>query len=71
MIHRKSTVVLGLLLSTTLAACVPVKAYERGKLAHPTMSTSPMGGPGEEHMHSIQEGSTGGDTGGGGGCGCN
>jgi Domain of unknown function (DUF4266) len=51
--------------------CVNVQAYERGRLAHPTMVTSPIAGAGEEHMHAVQEGATGGDTGGGGGCGCN
>jgi Domain of unknown function (DUF4266) len=54
-----------------LAGCTHVKAYQRGKLAHPTMTTSGMSGPGEEHMYSVQEGATGGDTAGGGGCGCN
>lgn len=54
-----------------LAACTHVRPYERGKLAHPTMRTGNISGPGEEHMYSVQEGATGGDTAGGGGCGCN
>jgi hypothetical protein len=57
--------------SIALAGCTHVKAYERGKLAHPTMITGGFHGPGEEHMYSVQEGAAGGDTAGGGGCGCN
>lgn len=52
------------------AACTHVQPYERGKLAHPTMTT--MGpGPAEDHVYSIQEGATGGNGAATSGCGCN
>ncbi len=57
----------GLLL---LAGCTHVKPYERGKLAHPTM-TDDMGGASAEHVYAIHEGAVGGGAPGGGGCGCN
>jgi hypothetical protein len=58
-------------LSIGLAACTPVQAYERGRLAHPTMRTSDVAGAAELHVRSVQEGATGGSAGVGGGCGCN
>lgn len=54
-----------------LPACTHVQPYQRAKLAHPTMSTDSLDGPGEEHMHAVHEGATGGGGVGGGGCGCN
>jgi len=59
--------------STGLAStgCVPVAAYERGKLAHPTMTAGALSTMGEEHLHAISEGATGGSGGTGSGCGCN
>lgn len=53
------------------AGCGGAEAYERGKLAHPTMATSDLAGPAEAHTRAIQEGAMGGDVGVGGGCGCN
>ncbi len=53
------------------SGCVRVKAYERGKLAHPTMVTSSFAGPAEEHMYSVQEGAIGGGASAESGCGCN
>jgi hypothetical protein len=52
--------------------CAHVAPYERGNLAHPTMSaedpfTTPLAG----HVQDVSEGATGGLSGGGGGCGCN
>jgi hypothetical protein len=52
--------------------CTHVAPYERGKLAHPTMSaddpfTTALAG----HVQEVSEGATGGLSGGGGGCGCN
>lgn len=58
----------GLLL---LAGCTHVKPYERGKLAHPTMSAADMAGFGESHLRAISEGAIGGSGGTGSGCGCN
>ena len=59
-------------LALSLAGCARVAPYERGKLAHPTMTTSDMAGVGEQHTRSVQEGATGGGGfSAGGGCGCN
>ncbi len=67
--------VLGIVGSAVLAAtlgCVHVAPYERGTLAHPTMSAEdPFTTPIAEHVQSVSEGATGGLSGGGGGCGCN
>ncbi|MDI3284619.1 DUF4266 domain-containing protein [Polyangium sp. 15x6] len=58
----------GLLAST---GCAPVAPYERGKLAHPTMTAADMAGFGEGHLRAITEGAVGGSGGTGSGCGCN
>lgn len=64
-----------LLLPTTvvLAGCAPVAAYERDMLAHRNMEIVTNGDLtfGEEHSQAYREGSTGGGTVRGGGCGCN
>jgi hypothetical protein len=65
----------GIVVTAALAStwgCVHVAPYERGKLAHPTMSaedpfTTALAG----HVQEVSEGATGGLSGGGGGCGCN
>lgn len=54
------------------AGCTHVKPYQRGSLAHPTMSGSSFSAPAAEHVHAVHEGAVGG----GGanaesGCGCN
>jgi hypothetical protein len=59
------------LLAVLSAACAPVKAYQRGKLAHPTMSVEEPVSAAEAHVHAVQEGAQGGVSGAGGGCGCN
>lgn len=59
------------LLGLSSTACVHVKPYERGKLAHPTMAADGMAGPGEEHMYGVHEGAVGGSAGAESGCGCN
>lgn len=54
------------------AGCVHVAPYERGNLAHPTMSAEdPYTTPLAEHVEDVSEGAAGGLSGGGGGCGCN
>jgi hypothetical protein len=53
------------------AACAHVAAYERGSLAHPTMTTADIAPPSEEHVRAVQEGAIGGGGSAGGGCGCN
>jgi hypothetical protein len=56
-------------LATT--ACVKVAPYERGMLAHPTMTTDDVSTGLDEHVRGVSEGAAGGLGGGGGGCGCN
>jgi hypothetical protein len=59
------------LLGLASTGCEGVKAYQRGKLAHPTMSVDEPTGAAEGHVYAIQEGAQGGVGGSGGGCGCN
>jgi hypothetical protein len=66
---------LALVAAALLAAttgCVHVAPYERGTLAHPTMSAEdPYKTPLAAHVEDVSEGAIGGLSGGGGGCGCN
>ena len=66
---------LALVSAALLAAstgCVHVAPYERGTLAHPTMSADdPFKTPLAAHVEDVSEGAIGGLSGGGGGCGCN
>jgi hypothetical protein len=61
----------GLLLAGGLSGCTPVAAYERGRLAHPSMSSRQRMGAGQAHLYAIREGARGGSLGAGSGCGCN
>ena len=55
-----------------MTGCASVAPYERGTLAHPTMSADdPFTSPLDEHVRAVSEGASGGLNGGGGGCGCN
>ncbi len=63
-------IVLGVALGL-VAACGGVPPYDRGRLAHRTMTTADMASPAEAHTRAIQEGATGGGFEAGGGCGCN
>jgi hypothetical protein len=54
-----------------VSGCTPVPAWERSRLAHPTMKPKSSVGTAEGHLHEVQEGSTGGADSEGGGCGCN
>jgi len=58
-------------IASSVAACTSVRPWERGKLAHHTMSTSSFAGPAEEHVHAVQEGAVGGGGSAESGCGCN
>jgi hypothetical protein len=66
---------IGLSLSAGLAACTPVKAYQRGTLAGPTMQFQ-LDAYAEGQIRSMREIleagtlSGGGPGGAGGGCGC-
>lgn len=53
------------------SACVHVAPYERGKLAHPMMTTESLEGPAAAHVLAVQEGATGGGSLAESGCGCN
>jgi hypothetical protein len=69
---RTTLVLLGVVASSlSQAACVKVAPYERGMLAHPTMTSDEMANGLEEHVRAVSEGAAGGLGGGGGGCGCN
>jgi Domain of unknown function (DUF4266) len=58
--------------AVALAGCTHVKPWERGKLAHPTMSGAmTVPGPAEEHVYSVHEGAVGGGASVESGCGCN
>jgi hypothetical protein len=59
------------LLASASIGCTQVAAYDRGKLAHPTMTTKDLAGPAEAHVRAVHEGATGGAFEAGGGCGCN
>lgn len=53
------------------SGCAPVRPWEHGLLAHPTMAVGSLASEGEAHLHAISEGATGGSGGVGSGCGCN
>jgi hypothetical protein len=65
-------VALGAASALAMTGCASVAPYERGTLAHPTMSTEdPYTSGLDEHVRAVSEGASGGLNGGGGGCGCN
>lgn len=51
--------------------CTKVMPYERGMLAHPTMTPEEISIGLDGHVRAVSEGAAGGLGGGGGGCGCN
>jgi hypothetical protein len=66
----KSLAILALL---ALSGCAGPHAYDRGRLAKPKMQLDPDPDAAliEQHVYEYREGSAGGYSGGGGGCGCN
>ena len=69
---RTSLLLLVGVLAMASTACSHVAPYQRGKLAHYTMTDDQSGVPPHEHLYGVQEGAVGGGGGGGGGgCGCN
>lgn len=64
-------IAIGLVLASTTGGCAHVAAYERGKLAHPTMAPGDADSAAREHVYAIQEGAMGGSVGAASGCGCN
>jgi hypothetical protein len=53
------------------SGCAKVAPYERGMLAHPTMTPEEISIGLDGHVRAVSEGAAGGLGGGGGGCGCN
>ncbi|HET8706209.1 MAG TPA: DUF4266 domain-containing protein [Pseudomonadales bacterium] len=55
-----------------LSACAQVEPWQRGTLAKPHMALkpSPMQNSLSTHVYDSREGASGGDSAGGGGCGC-
>jgi Domain of unknown function (DUF4266) len=65
------SIALACVLALAANACVKVQSYERGKLAHPTMTTDDIALGIDGHVRGVSEGAAGGLSAGGGGCGCN
>ena len=59
------------LLSLASTACTHVAPYERGALAHPTMTATGLDGMAASHVHAVHEGASGGGSVAESGCGCN
>lgn len=61
------------LLAISIAACTPVKAWERGNLARPEMAFTPdpLAKKIQDHIDHSKEASSSVTAGSGGGCGCN
>jgi len=64
---------LGVLLLLTLASCVTVRPEQRAVMADPTMQFDhdPGDAAARDHVLENREGSSGGNSVKGGGCGCN
>ena len=58
-------------LASLAAGCTHVAPYERGALAHPSMTSATVQGPAAGHVHAVHEGAVGGGSMAEGGCGCN
>ncbi len=69
--RRGSLVLLTIGLLAFASGCVKVAPYERGMLAHPTMTADEISIGLDGHVRAVSEGAAGGLGGGGGGCGCN
>jgi hypothetical protein len=69
--HRPRLAAFAVLALLSAAGCARVAPYERGRLAHPSMTTADIVAPSEEHVRAVQEGAIGGGASVGGGCGCN
>jgi hypothetical protein len=58
-------------LSILISGCTHVAPYERGVLAHPSMTAGDLAGPSEAHVRAVHEGAVGGGASAESGCGCN
>ena len=67
---RTLAATVGLLL-LFVTGCSHVAPYERGSLAHPTMTAAALDGPAAGHVLAVHEGATGGGSVAESGCGCN
>ncbi|MBX3229570.1 MAG: DUF4266 domain-containing protein [Labilithrix sp.] len=70
MTHRRFLLALVSLAALAQTACTHVQPWQRGKLAHRTMSID-VAGPAAEHVYAVQEGAVGGGAAAESGCGCN
>jgi len=72
-LRKLNVVPLFLIAAFALAAggCAHVEAYQRGRLAHPTMNPENGTSPALEHVRAVHEGAIGGGVGPAAGCGCN
>lgn len=68
---RVASLFIGMALAGLLSGCTRVAAYERGRLAHPSMSARQRVSAARAHLYAIREGARGGSLGAGSGCGCN
>ena len=64
-------VVCSLVVVVSSVACAHVAPYERGKLAHPMMTSDHLEGPAASHVLAVHEGAIGGGSLSESGCGCN
>jgi hypothetical protein len=64
-------IILGLVSIAAALGCTHVAPWQRGALAHPTMTAPDLASPGSEHVTAVQEGASGGGRAAAGGCGCN
>jgi hypothetical protein len=71
MIRRSFPFVIAVGLLALAAGCAPVRAIDRGRLAHPTMTAEELSFGLDGHVRAVSEGAMGGLGGAGGGCGCN
>jgi hypothetical protein len=58
------------IVAVSCVACTHVHPWERGKLAHPSM-TSDQASVAAEHVYAVHEGAAGGGASAESGCGCN
>ena len=68
---RALLALLTLTVAALSSACTHVAPYERGALAHPTMTSATVEGPAAGHVHAVHEGAMGGGSVAESGCGCN
>ena len=69
--RRSHLALIAVALLAFASGCVKVAPYERGMLAHPTMTAEEISIGHDGHVRAVSEGAAGGLGGGGGGCGCN